>query len=122
MSATCVPLYDSLGENAIEYIINHAETMVAFVQVCVPYHTPNARGGPSGGALTCADQAAPQARRDRLRRTPDRLRRRLRRHLRRPPPPEAHPDRLRRYDRLDWRASGIGIVVGLLVVLGRYTR
>ncbi|KAG1667988.1 hypothetical protein FOA52_000632 [Chlamydomonas sp. UWO 241] len=32
MSATCVPLYDSLGENAIEYIISHAETMIAFVQ------------------------------------------------------------------------------------------
>lgn len=27
----CVPLYDSLGENAIEYIINHSESIVAFV-------------------------------------------------------------------------------------------
>lgn len=26
-----MPLYDSLGENAIEYIINHSEAMVAFV-------------------------------------------------------------------------------------------
>uniref|UniRef100_A0A7S0R5D9 Long-chain-fatty-acid--CoA ligase n=1 Tax=Chlamydomonas leiostraca TaxID=1034604 RepID=A0A7S0R5D9_9CHLO len=31
MSMHCVPLYDSLGENAIEYIINHAEAVVAFV-------------------------------------------------------------------------------------------
>lgn len=28
----CVPLYDSLGENAIEYIINHSETTAVFVQ------------------------------------------------------------------------------------------
>lgn len=26
----CVPLYDTLGENAIEYIINHSESTVAF--------------------------------------------------------------------------------------------
>jgi len=31
MSSPCVPLYDSLGENAIEFIINHAEASVAFV-------------------------------------------------------------------------------------------
>lgn len=31
MSMHCVPLYDSLGENAIEYIINHSEAVVAFV-------------------------------------------------------------------------------------------
>ncbi len=31
LSLHCVPLYDSLGENAIEYIINHAEVVVAFV-------------------------------------------------------------------------------------------
>ncbi|GFH27390.1 AMP-binding domain-containing protein, partial [Haematococcus lacustris] len=30
-SLHCVPLYDSLGENAIEYIINHSECVVAFV-------------------------------------------------------------------------------------------
>jgi long-chain acyl-CoA synthetase len=30
MSLHCVPLYDSLGENAIEYIVNHAEVVVAF--------------------------------------------------------------------------------------------
>lgn len=29
----CVPLYDSLGENAIEFIINHSETSAVFVQV-----------------------------------------------------------------------------------------
>jgi long-chain acyl-CoA synthetase len=29
-TAYCVPLYDSLGENAIEYIIHHAEVTVAF--------------------------------------------------------------------------------------------
>jgi hypothetical protein len=63
--------------------------------------------------LTGADQAAPEARQNRLRRNPDRLRRRLRRHLRRSPPLEAHPDRLRRYDRLDWRVSDIRAVVGL---------
>eukprot|EP01018_Ginkgo_biloba_P032203 Gb_18621 [translate_table: standard] len=28
----CVPLYDTLGANAIEYIINHAEVSIAFVQ------------------------------------------------------------------------------------------
>ena len=31
MSYQCVPLYDSLGENAIEYIINHSESVLAFV-------------------------------------------------------------------------------------------
>mmetsp|Transcript_9256 Transcript_9256/g.16316 ORF Transcript_9256/g.16316 Transcript_9256/m.16316 type:complete len:660 (-) Transcript_9256:759-2738(-) len=31
MSMHCVPLYDSLGENAIEFIINHSEAVVAFV-------------------------------------------------------------------------------------------
>ncbi len=31
MSYHCVPLYDTLGENAIEYIINHAEVVVAVV-------------------------------------------------------------------------------------------
>lgn len=25
MSYQCVPLYDTLGENAVEYIINHSE-------------------------------------------------------------------------------------------------
>ncbi len=30
MSLYCVPLYDSLGENAIEYIINHSEASVVF--------------------------------------------------------------------------------------------
>lgn len=27
----CVPLYDSLGENAVEYIINHSESSIIFV-------------------------------------------------------------------------------------------
>jgi len=31
MSYQCVPLYDSLGENAIEYIIDHSESVLAFV-------------------------------------------------------------------------------------------
>lgn len=31
MAMHCVPLYDSLGENAIEFIINHSEAVVAFV-------------------------------------------------------------------------------------------
>lgn len=30
MNMTCVPLYDSLGENAIEYIISHSGSVVAF--------------------------------------------------------------------------------------------
>ncbi|EFJ51208.1 hypothetical protein VOLCADRAFT_73402 [Volvox carteri f. nagariensis] len=30
MSLQCVPLYDSLGENAVEYIINHSESVAAF--------------------------------------------------------------------------------------------
>ncbi|KXZ49465.1 hypothetical protein GPECTOR_21g691 [Gonium pectorale] len=30
ISAHCVPLYDSLGENAIEYIVNHSEAVAAF--------------------------------------------------------------------------------------------
>jgi long-chain acyl-CoA synthetase len=28
MSYECVPLYDTLGENAVEYIINHSEAVV----------------------------------------------------------------------------------------------
>eukprot|EP00951_Prasinocladus_malaysianus_P004105 scaffold28990_cov32-Prasinocladus_malaysianus.AAC.4 len=32
MSYICVPLYDTLGENAVEFIINHSETHVVFVQ------------------------------------------------------------------------------------------
>lgn len=32
MNFTCVPLYDSLGENAIEFILNHAECVAAFCQ------------------------------------------------------------------------------------------
>ena len=31
MSAYCVPLYDSLGENAIEFIIHHSEATIVFV-------------------------------------------------------------------------------------------
>ena len=31
LNSPCVPLYDSLGENAIEFIIKHAEASVAFV-------------------------------------------------------------------------------------------
>lgn len=31
LNTVCVPLYDSLGENAIEYIINHSEAVIAFV-------------------------------------------------------------------------------------------
>ncbi|OMO83628.1 AMP-dependent synthetase/ligase [Corchorus capsularis] len=29
---TYVPLYDTLGANAVEFIINHAEVSIAFVQ------------------------------------------------------------------------------------------
>jgi hypothetical protein len=32
MSYQCVPLYDSLGENAVEYIINHSEAVVTFAE------------------------------------------------------------------------------------------
>lgn len=32
MTIYCVPLYDSLGENAIEYIINHSESSLVFTQ------------------------------------------------------------------------------------------
>ena len=32
MTIYCVPLYDSLGENAIEYIINHSESSIIFTQ------------------------------------------------------------------------------------------
>lgn len=31
MGLTCVPLYDTLGENAIEYIVNHSESQIVFV-------------------------------------------------------------------------------------------
>jgi long-subunit acyl-CoA synthetase (AMP-forming) len=31
MSNHCVPLYDSLGENAIEYIVDHAECTCVFL-------------------------------------------------------------------------------------------
>ena len=27
----CVPLYDTLGENAVEYILDHSESTIAFV-------------------------------------------------------------------------------------------
>jgi len=30
MSTVCVPLYDSLGENAIEYIVRHSDAVVVF--------------------------------------------------------------------------------------------
>lgn len=30
-SIYCVPLYDSLGENAVEFIINHSESSILFV-------------------------------------------------------------------------------------------
>ena len=30
MSYQCVPLYDTLGENAVQYIINHSEAVAAF--------------------------------------------------------------------------------------------
>ena len=30
-SVYCVPLYDSLGENAVEFIINHSESSIIFV-------------------------------------------------------------------------------------------
>lgn len=30
MSYQCIPLYDTLGENAVEYIINHSEAVAAF--------------------------------------------------------------------------------------------
>jgi len=33
MSAVCVPLYESLGDNAIEYIVSHAATKLVFAQV-----------------------------------------------------------------------------------------
>ena len=32
MTIYCVPLYDSLGEKAIEYIINHSESSIVFAQ------------------------------------------------------------------------------------------
>jgi long-chain acyl-CoA synthetase len=32
MSVYCIPLYDSLGENAIEFIISHSESSLVFVQ------------------------------------------------------------------------------------------
>jgi long-chain acyl-CoA synthetase len=31
MSYECVPLYDSLGENAIEFIVRHSEVAAVFV-------------------------------------------------------------------------------------------
>ena len=30
-SVYCVPLYDSLGEGAVEFILNHSESSIAFV-------------------------------------------------------------------------------------------
>eukprot|EP01025_Chloroclados_australasicus_P041652 TRINITY_DN4426_c0_g1_i1.p1 TRINITY_DN4426_c0_g1~~TRINITY_DN4426_c0_g1_i1.p1 ORF type:complete len:662 (-),score=87.70 TRINITY_DN4426_c0_g1_i1:314-2299(-) len=32
MGYVCVPLYDSLGENAVEYIVDHAECQAVFIQ------------------------------------------------------------------------------------------
>ncbi len=34
MSMQCVPLYDSLGENAIEYIVNHSEAVSGHLHRC----------------------------------------------------------------------------------------
>jgi long-chain acyl-CoA synthetase len=31
MSYECVPLYDTLGENAVEFIINHSEAVITIV-------------------------------------------------------------------------------------------
>ncbi len=33
MSAVCVPLYETLGDNAIEYIVEHANTKLVVAQV-----------------------------------------------------------------------------------------
>ena len=32
MSYQCVPLYDTLGENAVEYIVDHSEAAAVFVE------------------------------------------------------------------------------------------
>jgi hypothetical protein len=50
-----------------------ARLIVIVTSAFQPCHIPNARGGGSGGAFTCADQAAHQARRNRLWRIPTRL-------------------------------------------------
>jgi hypothetical protein len=58
MSYECVPLYDSLGENAIEYIMRHSEMAAAFVagpkagKLAQALSALQARGGagPRGGA------------------------------------------------------------------------
>jgi len=34
MNAVCVPLYETLGDNAIEYIVEHSDTKLVVAQVC----------------------------------------------------------------------------------------
>jgi hypothetical protein len=34
MSYVCVPLYETLGENAIEFILQHADVQLVFVEGC----------------------------------------------------------------------------------------
>lgn len=40
MGMVLVPLYDSLGANAVEYVCNHAELKVVFVQVHLTHTRP----------------------------------------------------------------------------------
>ena len=61
----CVPLYDSLGENAVEYILDHSESSAVFVEtskmgklaaalpdIKAPVRT--AARSPSAGTSSCA--------------------------------------------------------------------
>lgn len=41
MSYQCVPLYDTLGENAVEYIINHSEVGGCLMAVCAALWSGN---------------------------------------------------------------------------------
>ncbi|KAJ7525288.1 hypothetical protein O6H91_17G044000 [Diphasiastrum complanatum] len=59
-SIYCVPLYDTLGENAVEFIIGHAEVSIAFVQEaklpailkCLPKCAPILKTVVSFGAIS----------------------------------------------------------------------
>jgi long-chain acyl-CoA synthetase len=49
MSYQCVPLYDTLGENAVEYIVNHSEAAAVFVEASKVGKLAGAFKAASGG-------------------------------------------------------------------------
>merc|ERR1711959_387125 len=60
VNAACVPLYDTLGENAVEYILNHAECKTVFVssaKLSVYWGTPDKEATKALGGLPAKTKA-----------------------------------------------------------------